>query len=124
MIYTFGYYGKALADFKAKVGQLGAIVIDIRLVPQSQHFPEWRSKNLHAVFIKNYVHLPELGNKGFKEKRIDIADLETGLRMVEGLSLESDLVLLCACKYYDKCHRKAVAEPLQAQGYGVKELEL
>jgi uncharacterized protein (DUF488 family) len=123
VIYTFGYYGKALNGFKEKVQELGAMVIDIRLVPQSRFFPAWKKKNLQAVFGGNYRQVQQLGNKSFKEKRIEIADMETGLYEVESLSVECDLILLCACKYEEKCHRKVVADALRERGYEVKELD-
>src|SRR5690349_18034833 len=79
MIYTAGYYGRDIDEFKTTVEGLNATVVDIRLVPQSRFTPQWRQKNLQALFGENYVHIKELGNKGFKEKRIEIADLEAGL---------------------------------------------
>jgi uncharacterized protein (DUF488 family) len=121
-IYTFGYYGKSLEDFKTEVDLLDLVVLDIRLVPQSRFTPQWAKSNLQNLFGANYVHVKELGNKAFKEKRIEILDLDIGLEIVKAHL--PGVVLLCACKYYDKCHRKAVAEPLRAQGYEVKELEL
>jgi uncharacterized protein (DUF488 family) len=119
-IYTAGYYGRDLDEFQATVEGLKAVVVDIRLVPQSRFTPQWRQKNLQAVFGENYLHVKELGNKGFKEKRIEIADLETGLEVVT--QIKRNIVLLCACKDYEKCHRKVIAEELRIRGYKVREL--
>jgi hypothetical protein len=57
-----------------------------------------------------------LGNKGFTQKRIEIADMDAGIQIVERLYMDStvtgcrNLILLCVCKYYEKCHRKVVAD--------------
>lgn len=119
-IYTAGYYGRDIEEFKATVEKLGAVVVDIRLVPQSRFFPDWRKANLEKVFGEAYLHVRDLGNQGFKEKRIEIADMERGLAIVK--ALERNVILLCACKYFARCHRKVVAETLQGQGYEVEEL--
>src|SRR5690349_2693011 len=100
--YTAGYYGRALEEFKAKAEELKAVVVDIRLVPQSRFTPQWRQKNLQATFGENYLHIKEPGNKGFKEKRIEIADLEAGLEITR--QIKCDMILLCAYKHYDTCH--------------------
>lgn len=120
-VYTAGYYGRDMNEFKETVDKLGALLVDIRLVPQSRFTPEWRKKNLETRFGENYLHVKELGNKGFKEKRVEISDLDTGLAIVE--AIDRDLVMLCACKYIDRCHRRQVAEELRARGYEVTELK-
>ena len=120
MIYTFGYYGKSFDDFKARVKALEAVVVDIRLVPQSRFFPQWRKAHLEKVFNENYFHVRELGNKGFKEKRIEIADIDEGLKIVEAIN--QNAILLCACKDVSKCHRKVIADLLIKRGYEVKEV--
>ena len=119
-IYTAGYYGRDIIEFKATVERLNAVVVDIRLVPQSRFTPEWRQKNLQTLFGESYLHIKELGNKGFKEKRIEIADLEIGLEVVT--QIKQDMILLCACKDYEKCHRKVIAEELKVRGYKTEEL--
>lgn len=119
-IYTAGYYGRDIDEFRATTAELDAIVVDIRLVPQSRFTPQWRKANLERLFGENYLHVKALGNRGFKEKRIEIADMDTGLAVVE--SLGRDAVLLCACKYFDKCHRQPIAEELRLRGHEVTEL--
>jgi uncharacterized protein (DUF488 family) len=119
-IYTAGYYGRDINEFKATVEGLNAVVVDIRLVPQSRFTPQWRQKNLQTLFGENYLHIKELGNKGFKEKRIEIADPEAGFDIL--LQIKRDMILLCACKDYEKCHRKVIAEELKMRGYKTEEL--
>jgi uncharacterized protein (DUF488 family) len=120
MIYTFGYYGKDFQDFKTTVSQLNAVVVDIRLVPRSRFFPAWNKSHLQQTFGEAYVHIPELGNKGFKEKRIEIADIEHGLAKLR--AIKRDLILICACKFFNRCHRKPITRQLQSLGYEVREL--
>lgn len=120
MIYTAGYYGRDIDEFRATAEGLNAMVVDIRLVPQSRFTPQWRQKNLQALFGENYLHIKQLGNKGFKEKRIEIADLEAGLEIIA--QIKRDMILLCACKHYDNCHRKVIAEALRKLGHETEEL--
>jgi uncharacterized protein (DUF488 family) len=128
MIYTFGYYGKDFDAFKSQVRHLGAMVIDIRLVPQSRFFPECRKANLEREFGEDYLHVKELGNKGFKENRIEIADMDTGMKIIDDLYFKStyvgvrNLILICACKSYEKCHRKVVADELRDYAHEMQEL--
>jgi uncharacterized protein (DUF488 family) len=119
-IYTAGYYGRDINEFKATAKELNTVVVDIRLVPQSRFTPQWRQKNLQTLLGENYLHIKELGNKGFKEKRIEIADLEAGLGVLT--QIKRDMILLCACKDYEKCHRKVIADELKVIGYEVEEL--
>ena len=120
MIHTAGYSGRKLDDFQAAVAQLDAFVVDIRLVPQSRFFPAWRKSNLEKVFGDRYRHVKELGNTKFKEKRIAINDLDAGLEVI--MQIEGDVILLCACKDRNFCHRKIIGEALEERGFSVKEL--
>jgi len=57
----------------------------------------------------------------FKEQRIEIADLERGIAIAK--ELERDVILICACKSFDNCHRKPLSEALREQGHTVEELQ-
>ncbi|MBI3654150.1 MAG: DUF488 domain-containing protein [Acidobacteria bacterium] len=124
MIYTAGYYGRDFQQFKATVKHLDAAVIDIRLMPQSRFFPDWRKRNLELELSPSYFHVVELGNKAFKENRIEILDLAAGMQFVKRIieEIQRDVILLCACKSLSTCHRHIVAEAFRKEGHKVQEL--
>lgn len=69
-----------------------------------------------------YAHLPEWGNVNYREKgTIKIANPSMGLakfeRLLEDNSPRAHIVVMCACKYYDKCHRKVILNFLASKGY-------
>lgn len=95
-------------------------LVDIRKKPASRWYPAFNKKALVEQFSLKYGHCPELGNLNYKledrEKGIVLADPDEGIRRVMRL-LENgvDVLLLCACKDYEHCHRKVVYELLQAE---------
>ena len=78
----------------------------------------------------DYIWLGELGNPQKTDSRMEIlrghlASPETAWPVNRGLLLLEGLVdagktccLLCACKDYDLCHRKLIAETLRQRFYG------
>lgn len=125
MIYTTGYSGKSADDLRALAERLDAIIVDIRLVPRSRWQKFWNKSALAAMFNERYVWVEDMGNLKFKEKKIEIKNLDAGIETV--LAIENDgqynLIILCGCSEYEHCHRKPVAEALRAKGRKVEELE-
>lgn len=124
MIYTTGYTGKKPEDLKSLVKRLGARLIDIRYSPNSR-VPQWRQKALLELVGETYYHLPMLGNKAYREGRIEIWNFESGESWLFWHTKdhpEQPIILLCACKDYETCHRKVVADGLRERGYEVEEL--
>ena len=65
----------------------------------------------------------DFGNENYKTPGMDavrIVDMQSGVTMLqqEGRSV----ILMCACKDYDHCHRKIVAEHLRTLDIPVFEL--
>lgn len=93
------------------------LLIDIRYMPVSRWRPDWRKGNLSARFGGRYIHMRGLGNVNYKdrEKGIHLYAPDVPLFQLRRL-MESgySLVLLCACRDYEHCHRRLVYELLCA----------
>jgi uncharacterized protein (DUF488 family) len=121
MIYTAGYYGRQPEELLALAEERDAIVFDIRIHPASR-MPGWSGGRLARFLGERYRHVPELGNRAYKSGGpVEIADLETGLAQV--LASPRPVILLCACRDFERCHRRVVAEALKRRGQSVRELD-
>jgi uncharacterized protein (DUF488 family) len=123
--YSFGYSGKQPEDLLKAVGELGAVLCDIRLVPYSRWHPGWNKKRLASLFGNAYIHVPELGNLNYKSGGpIEIADINAGLQTVLDLLKTRSVILMCVCKDPLLCHRAVVSGELLNRGVEVEELML
>lgn len=120
MIYTTGYTGKDINDLKPMLEALDSILIDIRFAPYSQIL-HWRQMYLKVLLGKRYLHIPNLGNRTFKEGKITIQNLKLGVETV--LNLEVDAVLMCACEKPENCHRNLIIEEFRKRNIETIELE-
>lgn len=113
-IYDLGYQEIGDFDLIARtVFELDALLIDIRLKAQSPT-PVWRAQAFSSKLGARYRHLPELGNVNYRSTgEIKIRDLQKGLGTVLQLVKMTNLVLMCACKNRQGCHRQAVAWEIQ-----------
>ncbi len=109
------------------------ILVDIRLNNVAgRWYREWDGRGLAAIYTGLYLHVPELGNLNYKDKSqpIALAQPEAGLeRLAREMKMGHNLILLCACKYYERqvsktrtqhCHRKDVVELIVAAITGVE----
>lgn len=118
-IYTIGYSGRTLTEVVNIVNELGATLVDIRLNPQSRR-PEFNQDQLKAALGERYIHLPQLGNLNYNNGRaIEIANLRAGLATLSRLSTPA--MLMCACRDYNACHRRVVAQAAVEYGFTVEE---
>lgn len=125
-IYTAGYAGGwTPAQLKATCERLGALLLDIRYVPTSRR-PEWRREALRTLLgAGGYQHEPALGNANYKSSApIRLAAPERALSPVARTLAQRPVVLLCACRDWQTCHR-AVAAAFLAERLGapVEHLE-
>lgn len=121
MLYTLGYAAAGSVDVLEEVMTASEVlVVDIRLRPRSRWWPVWNKKQLREHWESRYTHEKQLGNVNYQEKTLPVQlagphveDAIAGLAvlLVQGYSV----VLLCACKEYDECHRKVVAEMIVAE---------
>jgi uncharacterized protein (DUF488 family) len=120
MFYTTGYSEKDIKDLPALLDNLEAVLVDIRFSPHSKNLV-WTKNYLSLLLKRKYRHIPQLGNRAFKEGKIQIQNLELGIRLLS--DLEYNAVLLCACQNLKECHRLVVMNELIKKGFEVKEIE-
>lgn len=118
-IFTTGYTGKNIADLKPMLEALDAMLIDVRFAPFSQVM-HWRKVYLKVLLGERYRHVPNLGNRTFKEDKITIQNLKLGIETV--LHLNRNCVLMCACDKLENCHRRVIVEELTKTGIETVEL--
>ncbi len=118
-IYTTGYTGKNVAGLPELLDSLDAVLADIRFAPHSRHL-EWRKNYLTILLKHHYHHVPQLGNRKYKEGGIQIHNLELGIRLIE--SWDKNVVLMCACAELENCHRNVVKIALEKRGHQITEI--
>lgn len=113
-LYTYGYSGGGSLDDLGGYTAAGAVILDIRFSPNSR-VPIWRKEHLEAVLRDEYRWVPALGNRDYRSPgSIRIADLSAGLAIVDRYHDEgTPVVLLCACRDWQSCHRATVAEAIR-----------
>ena len=124
-VYLFGYSGRHVFDLARVTSTLDAVVVDIRLCPVSRQ-PEWGLGFLKHNLKDRYIRLGEWGNKNYSSNRysnIDISNFEKGLEIFQSIKSKA-VILMCACKSNEHCHRRLIGEKLIALGYEVSELNL
>jgi len=91
------------------------MLVDIRYSVKSLKRPEWSGEALRARYGKRYLWLQSLGNVNYyTHDPITIARPDIGIpRLLSGLEKGYTLILLCACKRYEICHRKMIVEMVQ-----------
>ncbi len=119
-IFTTGYTGKDINDLKPMSQALDAILVDVKFAPFSQVL-HWRQMYLKILLGKKYLHIPNLGNRTYKEEKITIQNLKLGVETV--LNLEANVVLMCACEKPENCHRRVIIEEFRKRNIETIELE-
>jgi uncharacterized protein (DUF488 family) len=112
-IYTLGYSGWSIEDVEAVLDRLDAILVDVRMVPRSRWASAWNSAILAKRLGERYTWLRAFGNVNYKGtvEQIQIADFPAGEKRLRELSADGKaVVLLCACRDVNVCHRKVLAE--------------
>ena len=92
---TTGYSGKNVAELKSLIDALDAILNDVRFSPTSRRL-EWRREYLQDLLKENYRHIPQLGNRTFRENKITIHHPELGIKIITALNRH--VVLMCGCE--------------------------
>lgn len=118
-IYATGYGGKNIADLKPMLDALDAVLVDIRFVPHSEIL-HWRKVYLKVLLDWKYLHVPNLGNRTFKEDKITIQNLKLGIETI--LNLKKNVILMCGCEKLENCHRLIIAGELMRQGIETEEI--
>jgi len=118
--YTTGYAGKDINDLKPMLDALDAVVVDVRFSPTSE-IMRWRQIYLKALLREKYHHVPQLGNRAFREGKAQIQNLDLGIKIL--VSFNANAVLMCECADLKECHRLVIAEELRRKGFDIEELE-
>lgn len=118
--YTTGYAGKDINDLKPMLGALDAVLVDVRFSPTSE-IMRWRQIYLKALLREQYFHLPQLGNRAFREERVQIQNLDLGIKIL--ISFNANAVLMCECADLETCHRLVIANELRRKGFDAEERE-
>lgn len=123
VLYTAGYQAWTPAQLLAEATRLGAMVLDIRYSAHSYR-PEWGKEALRELLGSGYLHVPAFGNKNYKGGTIELAMPKRGLPIVQEQLEYAPVILLCACRDWQTCHRAVAAEYIQeALGCTVEHLE-
>jgi len=92
------------------------LLLDIRLRPVSRYRPQWNKSRLKAQWKGRYAHSRKLGNINYQDRSQPIVLLDpeptitTAARYLEG---GYTIVVICACKDEETCHRKLVVKLIQ-----------
>ncbi len=118
-LYTLGYAEpNATERLETLMAQPRTAIVDIRSVPYSRWTASWNRRTLmHKYGPIRYHHVGELGNVNYNKPDlpIQLADPDVWVqKCVKSLQQGWSLVLLCACKDYEQCHRKTVYQLIQA----------
>ena len=120
--YSLGYLGRTLPEILAILEERSAVLVDIRLVPYSRN-KAFLKGALEPALGPRYVWVRGLGNLNFRTGGpVALADYEAGRAAI--LALQSPVVLMCACRDHERCHRSVVAQALTAEGFEVEEIPL
>ena len=118
-IFTTGYTAKDINDLRPMIDALDAVLADIRFAPYSQVL-HWRQVYLKVLLGSKYRHIPNLGNRTYKEDKITIQNLQLGLETV--FSLNKNAVLMCACEKAENCHRRLIIAELNKRDIETEEI--
>lgn len=119
--YTTSYAGKDINDLKPLLNTLDAVLVDVRFSPTSE-IMRWRQVYFKTLLREKYFHLPQLGNRTFREgSSVQIQNLELGVKVL--ISFNANAVLMCECADPKTCHRLAIANELRRKGFDAEDLE-
>ena len=115
-VYPCGYAKHAAHITSLMAEQERLVLIDTRYKPWSQ-MPAWRREALRAQYGTRYRWAGQyLGNINYQGGPIALADPATGLRgLRHWLEHGYDLLLLCGCAVYERCHLHTIVEALKQE---------
>jgi len=112
---SFGYAGKTPEQLLYHVRSSDSVVVDCRLKPFSMN-RSWSKKALAEFFRERYVWVEELGNLNYKGSYgtgIKLKNAELGISKVMKLLEEKEVILMCMCSLFEKCHVKRIVDMLE-----------
>jgi len=114
-IYPLGYSQPQAAQLVQSLMKApSTLLIDTRYSPSSMR-AEWRERALERKYGTRYRWLGHfLGNVNYQHGgAIELANPAVGIHKLRMyLAIGYDLILLCACKDYERCHRRTIVDLL------------
>ncbi|MBN1681933.1 DUF488 domain-containing protein [Candidatus Bathyarchaeota archaeon] len=113
-IFTIGYGGKKPDDFFKELDGLNPdIVVDVRENPFKAYLNCYTKNSLENHLKEKYVWIRELGNKT-RTLPPTLVDEEEGLKKLKQiLQTHSTVILLCAEKEEENCHRNYIKKKIE-----------
>lgn len=110
-ILTIGYGGKKPADFFSEIEEMAPdYIVDVRENPHSAYLGCYTKAHLMKRFDTRYVWIKDLGNRT-RTLPPQLVNEEAGMAKLEELCEGTNkIVLLCAEKDEERCHRSYVKE--------------
>jgi len=114
-LYTLGYAAPdAVAQLEQLMSDPTMLLIDVRISPRSRWWPHWTKQALRARWGTRYSHEKRLGNVNYRDhsQPVELCGPHPEQAIAGAVTLLQhgySLVLLCACRNEDTCHRTLVA---------------
>ena len=139
-LYTIGHSNQPLESFLAALAPHALeLLVDLRRFPSSRRHPQFSGPRLAASLASigiAYRHAPELGghrepspeslNVAWREDAfrgyadyMDTDEFRRAIAMLIDEAAERRVVVMCAERAWQNCHRGLIADYLKAHGHGV-----
>jgi uncharacterized protein (DUF488 family) len=117
-VYTIGYGGKKPVAFFEELSSLNYdIVVDVREDPDHAYLGCYTRKHLEKQLKEHYIWISELGNRT-RTLPPTLVDEKIGMEKLHKLLSEHMVVvLLCAEKNEENCHRGYIRRRLQEETF-------
>jgi len=143
LVMTIGHSTRTLEEFIRLLQAHGATcVVDVRMVPRSQHNPQFNKASLPRSLKKaglGYVHAPGLGglrhtkrdspNVGWRNASfrgyadyMQTPEFEKALDKLIELAKQDRIALMCAEAVPWRCHRSLIADALLVRGIRTEDI--
>ena len=124
-IYTIGHSTRTMKDMIdiLKHYQIDTLV-DVRHFPHSRHNPQFNKENFEKELPANgidYLWLERLGGfrKGGYKKYTKTGDFTEGLKKLEEIIKKRNSAIMCAERFFWRCHRRYIAEKLVSKKFNI-----
>ncbi len=143
-VFTIGHSTRTIDQFLALLHAYDIeVVIDIRTVPGSSHYPQFNQERLKASLQADqirYCHIKGLGgfrraaknsiNQGWENPSfrgfadyMQTAAFQRALERLERVAMKKRSVLMCAEALFWRCHRNLIADALTIKKWSVLHIQ-
>ncbi len=127
MFYTIGHSNQSMEDFISQLKKFGVeVVVDVRRFPTSKH-EQFKRENLEKSLREagiDYVWLGKQlgGYRGDYKKYMESEDFRRGIEELLKMK-DKRVAIMCAERFYMRCHRRYISEYLEELGFEVYHIE-